>query len=66
MKIVSAKAEYIRYQSRMVRDGEGHSHPGKPHEAKVGFLTIVCDDGTEGHAVDGNMLVDVLNRGNYW
>ena len=62
MKIVSAKAEYIRYQSRMVRDGEGHSHPGKPHEAKVGFLTIVCDDGTEGQAVDGNMLVDVLNR----
>ena len=47
MKIVSAKAEYIRYQSRMVRDGEGHSHPGKPHEAKVGFLTIVCDDGTD-------------------
>ena len=62
MKIVKVEAKNIRYQSVMVRDGEGHSHPGKPHDAKVGFLTITCDDGTEGHAVGGNMMVDVLNR----
>ena len=62
MKIVNVEAKYIRYESVMVRDAEGHSHPGKPHDAKVGFLTITCDDGTEGHAVGGNMMVDVLNR----
>ena len=62
MKIVKVEARNIRYQSVMVRDGEGHSHPGKPHDAKIGFLTITCDDGTEGHAVGGSMLVDVLNR----
>ncbi len=62
MKIERVIAQNIRYQSVMVSDGEGHSHPGTPHDAKEGFLTIICDDGTEGHAVGGNMLIDVLNR----
>ncbi len=62
MKIVSVEAKNIRFMSRMVRDSERHAHPGKPHEATTGFLTIRCDDGTEGYAVGGNMLVDVLNR----
>ena len=62
MKIVKAEAKKIRYTSLMVRDGEGHSHPGKPHEDSVGFLAITCDDGTVGYAVGGNMNVDILNK----
>lgn len=63
MKIVEVKAEYIRYTDYMERDSEGHAHLSKKaHEAKVPFLTIACDDGTEGHAVGGKMSVEVLNR----
>ena len=60
MKIVKAEAKRIKYQSVMVRDKEGHSHPGAPHDATVGFLALTCDDGTVGYAVDGNMNVDIL------
>ena len=32
MKIVKAEAKRIRYKSVMVRDKEGHSHPGAASE----------------------------------
>ena len=31
MKIISVEAMNIHYISNLVRDAEGHSHPGKPH-----------------------------------
>ncbi|QTQ14001.1 enolase [Treponema parvum] len=62
MKIIKAEAFKIHFKSVMVRDAEGHSHPGKEHDATAGFLRITCDDGTEGCAVGGNMNVDILQN----
>ena len=62
MKIIEVTANEIHFQSVMVRDGEGHSHPGKPHDATMPILKIVCDDGTVGYAVGGRMDVGVLNK----
>lgn len=61
MKIIKAEAFNIHFISNMVRDGEGHSHPGKPHDALWPVFVITCDDGTEGYAIGGRMEVDVLN-----
>ncbi|MDR0584856.1 MAG: enolase, partial [Treponema sp.] len=62
MKIIKVEARKVRYKSIMVRDGEGHAHPGKPHDATIGLLTITCDDGTEGYAVSGKMVIDIVNN----
>ena len=61
MKIIKAEAFNIHFISNMVRDGEGHSHPGKPHDALWPMFVITCDDGTEGYAIGGRMEVDILN-----
>ena len=39
MKIVDIKARVFRYTSRQVRDSDGHTHPGDPHEARQALLT---------------------------
>ena len=63
MKIVKAYAQNIHHTSNMVRDGEGHSHPGKSvHDAKTPIFTIECDDGTKGYAIGGRMNTKVLNK----
>jgi L-alanine-DL-glutamate epimerase-like enolase superfamily enzyme len=62
MKIVKSEAFNVHFMSNMVRDSEGHAHPGKEHDAKVGFFQITCDDGTTGCAVGGNMNVDILKN----
>ena len=49
MKIVDVKVDFIHFISSMVRDGEFHSHPGKPHDGKQAMLSIICDDGTSGY-----------------
>ena len=62
MKIIDVTARWIRYESTMERDAEGHQHPSrKKHEAKTPFLKITCDDGTQGYAFGSNMNPDVLN-----
>jgi len=62
MTIIRVEAMNIHYTSVMVRDNEGHSHPGKPHDGKMPFLCITCDDGTKGYSIGGRMDVDVLNK----
>lgn len=49
MKIIDVRVDQIHFTSRMIRDGEFHSHPGAPHDAKQAMLTIVCDNGIEGY-----------------
>jgi L-alanine-DL-glutamate epimerase-like enolase superfamily enzyme len=61
MKITKVEVRKINYTSLIVRDAEGHGHPGKPHDATVDFLTISCDDGTEGYAF-GGIAADVVNN----
>lgn len=51
MKIVDVSVRTFRYMTDIARDGAGHAHAGKPTEAKLGLLTITCDDGTEGYNI---------------
>ena len=60
MRIVKIGARKIHYTSSIVRDAEGHGHPGGPHDASMGFLAITCDDGTEGYSF-GNIVTDMVN-----
>ncbi len=34
MKIIDVRTRIFRYISKQVRDSDGHSHPGDPHEAR--------------------------------
>jgi len=50
MKIVDLVIETFAYKSRIVRDSEGHAHPGPEHDATQTLLKIVTDEGVEGYA----------------
>ena len=54
MKIVDVITRRIRYRSLTVRDSDGHGHPGPEHDASQAMVTIVTDEGLEGHAFGGN------------
>ena len=51
MKIIDVSAKTFTYESRQVKDSDGHSHPGAPHPAKMSLLTITTDDGTQGQTI---------------
>jgi L-alanine-DL-glutamate epimerase-like enolase superfamily enzyme len=51
MKISEVNVRVFTHQSRLVRDSDGHTHPGDAHRAKQALLTIVADDGSEGHCL---------------
>ncbi len=50
MKIVDVITQTFHYQSTIVRDSEGHTHPGPAHDAKQTLLHIVSDAGIVGYA----------------
>jgi L-alanine-DL-glutamate epimerase-like enolase superfamily enzyme len=56
MKIRDITVTTFSYKSKMVRDVEGHSHPGPEHEAKQSLVRISTSDGVEGFAVLGGAL----------
>jgi L-alanine-DL-glutamate epimerase-like enolase superfamily enzyme len=49
MRIRDIKVRVFNYRSNVVRDEEGHTHPGEEHDARSALLTITADDGSEGH-----------------
>ncbi len=51
MKITEIALIPFSYKSKMVRDAEGHTHPGGEHEAFQSIVRIATDDGAEGYAV---------------
>ena len=51
MKIVDISVRVFRHISKQVRDSDGHTHPGDPHEVRQALLTIATDDGAEGHCL---------------
>ncbi len=51
MKIVDVKVRVFFHTSRQVKDSDGHSHPGDPHKVRQALLTIVADDGSQGHCL---------------
>ena len=40
MKVVDVVVETFRYRSQVVRDAEGHAHPGPEHDATQSLLRI--------------------------
>ncbi|HME26972.1 MAG TPA: hypothetical protein VKI44_37560 [Acetobacteraceae bacterium] len=59
MKIVNISVRVFRHISKQVRDSDGHTHPGDPHETRQALLTISTDDGAEGHCLSP---VEVVRR----
>jgi L-alanine-DL-glutamate epimerase-like enolase superfamily enzyme len=57
MKIVDLITEVFHYRSEIVRDSEGHTHPGPEHDATQSLLRIVTDDGAEGYCFGANKQV---------
>jgi L-alanine-DL-glutamate epimerase-like enolase superfamily enzyme len=49
MKIAAVGVQKFRYPSKVVRDSEGHGHPGPQHTATQSMLTITTDDGASGY-----------------
>lgn len=49
MKIIDVKVRVFLHTTRRHQDAAGHAHPGDPHKVRQGLLTIIADDGTEGH-----------------
>ncbi|HEU5014325.1 MAG TPA: enolase C-terminal domain-like protein [Roseiflexaceae bacterium] len=54
MKIVDVTTQTFRYRTQIVRDSEGHSHPGPEHDATQSLLKIVTDEGAEGYCFGAN------------
>lgn len=50
MEIVDVTVETFHYRSQIVRDSEGHTHPGPEHDATQTLLRVVTDEGIEGYA----------------
>ena len=51
MKITDVKVRVFTHQSRLVKDSDGHTHPGDAHRVKQALLTIIADDGSQGHCL---------------
>jgi L-alanine-DL-glutamate epimerase-like enolase superfamily enzyme len=77
MKITDIKVITFKYRSAMVRDAEGHSHPGPEHDAQRTVTRIITDEGLEGYAFGGSPVMldtarqvligeDPLNRERIW
>ena len=54
MKIGDVVTETFHYKSRIVRDSDGHAHPGPEHDATQTLLRVVTDQGAEGYAFGAN------------
>lgn len=50
MKIVDVKVQAFIYKTSIVRDSEGHTHPGREHDETQTLLTIITDEGAAGYA----------------
>ena len=51
MQIVDVTSTVFSYDTNQVKDSDGHTHPGDPHETKGALLTITCEDGTSGQVI---------------
>jgi len=51
MPITAVTSTVFTYETNQVKDSDGHSHPGEPHETRGALLRITTDDGVEGHVI---------------
>ena len=77
MEITDVEVITFKYRSKLVRDAEGHTHPGPEHDARGSLMHIITDEGAEGYSRGGSpamldtarqVLVgeDPLNRELIW
>jgi len=61
MKVTDLRVQTFKYRTKIVRDSEGHTHPGPEHDSTQTLVTVVTDEGAEGYALGGNpkMLLEV-------
>ena len=57
MKISDVRVRVFNHMSYSVKDSDGHTHPGDAHSVRQALLTIVADDGTEGHCLSPVQVV---------
>ncbi len=57
MKITDIKVRTFTHMSRQNKDSDGHSHPCEPRKVRQSLLTIVTDDGSEGHCFSPTEVV---------
>lgn len=57
MKIIDVKTETFHYKAKSMRDEFGHGHPGPERDATETLLTLVTDEGVEGHCFGANAAV---------
>jgi len=57
MKITQVIGETFHYKSDIVRDSEGHTHPGAEHDAHQTLFRIVTDSGVEGYAFGADAAI---------
>ena len=55
MKIQDVEVITFKYRSRMVRDAEGHGHPGPEHDAQMSLTHILTDEGADGYCFGGSL-----------
>ncbi len=60
MKVTDVVVQEFNYRSRIVRDSEGHTHPGAEHDATQTLVTITTDQRAEGYSFGGSK--DVLEH----
>ena len=57
MKIVDVSVRVFQHTSKIVRDSDGHQHPGAAHRVRQALLTITADDGSQGHCFSPTEVV---------
>ena len=57
MKITDVSTTVFKCRSKVVRDTDGHTHPGEEHDASQVLLKISTDEGAEGYCFGGSPAV---------
>jgi L-alanine-DL-glutamate epimerase-like enolase superfamily enzyme len=57
LKIIDVKVRVFVYKTYTTKDSDGHTHPGPEADARTALLTIVADDGTEGHCIQSAQII---------
>ncbi|HEV2356893.1 MAG TPA: enolase C-terminal domain-like protein [bacterium] len=62
MRIEDVRVIRFRYTSRVVRDAEGHGHPGPAHEAVQTLTVVQAESGIDGYCFGGSEALAAAAR----
>lgn len=57
MIITDVRVKVFHTETRKHADSAGHAHPGPAHKVQMALLTVVAEDGTEGHCFSPPQIV---------